>query len=232
MVKENILVIEHDQDSLELISSSLADEGYQVRTAPTGEEALRLIPLQPPDLILLNLKLTGINAFDVIRKVKGDTQSSQIPIAILSSKQDEADIIAGLEIGADDFITKPHSVKVLIARIRALLRRRRSESTERFPSIRIHELVIHQGRHEVWARDRRVNLTPSEFKLLRLLADSPGYVFTRRQIVESLRGSDYPVTNRAIDVLVVGLRKKLGPCGTYVETVRGVGYRLKEPTTP
>jgi len=136
--------------------------------------------------------------------------------------------VAGLELGADDYITKPFSVRVLLARLRAVLRRRSAAPLPETVSITIHELEIHPGRHEVLVQGRPVDLTATEFRLLNLLARRPGWVFTRSQIVNEIHGDDYSVTERAVDVQMVSLRKKLGPCGKYLETVRGIGYRFKE----
>jgi len=147
---------------------------------------------------------------------------------MVTAKSDEADIITGLELGADDYITKPFSPKVLVARVRAVLRRKTTEIPEKSTVIRIHDIQIDPGRHKVLVKDKAVELTSSEFGLLHFLAARPGWVFTRYQIVDAIHGTDYPVTDRSIDVQVVGLRKKLGPAGKYIETVRGIGYRFKE----
>jgi len=147
---------------------------------------------------------------------------------LLTAKGEEADIVAGLELGADDYITKPFSPRILLARIRALLRRQKEETADFQAVIHIHDLEIHPGRRSVLAKGDPVELTFTEFQILFLLAGKPGWVFTRFQIVDAVRGDDYPVTDRSVDVQIVGLRKKLGPCGKYIETVRGVGYRFKD----
>ena len=155
-------------------------------------------------------------------------KEAQAPIVMVTAKSDEVDIVTGLELGADDYITKPFSPKVLVARIRAVLRRKTTEIPEKSTVIRIHDIQIDTGRHKVLVKDKAVELTSSEFGLLHFLAARPGWVFTRYQIVDAIHGTDYPVTDRSIDVQVVGLRKKLGPAGKYIETVRGIGYRFKE----
>jgi two-component system phosphate regulon response regulator PhoB len=147
---------------------------------------------------------------------------------MLTAKGEESDIVTGLELGADDYIIKPFSPRVLLARIRAVLRRREVKPVDESATINIHNLVIHPGRHEVLVDGKRVDLTATEFRLLHLLARRPGWVFTRYQIVDALHGEDYPVTDRSVDVQCVGLRKKLGSAGEFIETVRGVGYRFKE----
>jgi len=228
MAKAHILVVEDDEDILELVRFNLSREGYQVTTAVTGEQAIKMAESQLPDLILLDLMLPGADGFEVCRRLNNNSETREIPIVMLTAKGEEADIVAGLELGADDYITKPFSPKVLIARIRAVLRRSSAEPVEKDAVIKINEIMIHPGRHEVTVDGRRADLTATEFGLLHLLAGRPGWVFTRYQIVDALHGEDYPVTDRSVDVQVVGLRKKLGKSAKYIETVRGVGYRFKE----
>ncbi|MBU1909277.1 MAG: response regulator transcription factor, partial [Verrucomicrobia bacterium] len=147
---------------------------------------------------------------------------------MVTAKGEEADVVAGLELGADDYVTKPFSPRILLARLRAVLRREAAEVFDEEAPICIHDLTIHPGRHEVKLKEKAVPLSLTEFRLLQVLARRPGWVMTRQQIVDAMRGPDYPVTERSVDVQVVGLRKKLGAAGDYIETVRGVGYRFKE----
>ena len=174
--------------------------------------------------------LPGIDGLEVCKILKKDSEYSSIPIIMLTAKGEESDIVTGLELGADDYIPKPFSPRVLIARVKAVLRRKKvnQEKLSESDVVKIHEIVIHPGRHEVKVNQKLVDLTYTEFSLLYFLAQRPGWVFTRYQIVDALRGEDYPVTERAVDVQIVGLRKKLGKAGKYVDTVRGVGYRFKE----
>jgi two-component system, OmpR family, alkaline phosphatase synthesis response regulator PhoP len=181
-----------------------------------------------PELIVLDLLLPTVDGLEVCRLLKGDSKTQHIPIIMLTAKSEEADIVSGLELGADDYLTKPFSPRVLLARIKALLRRKSKDADDDSASIRVRELLIHPGRHEVLVDGRAVDLTYTEFKLLHFLARKPGWAFTRSQIVDAVKGEDYPVTERSVDVQVVGLRKKLGDCGAYIETVRGVGYRFRE----
>lgn len=229
MVKATILVVEDEAEILELISYNLRKEGYGVDTAVTGEDALARVRQAPPDLVLLDLMLPGVDGLEVCKSIKGDSATRNIPIIMLTAKSEEADIVTGLELGADDYITKPFSRRVLLARVKAVLRRD-IEGIQQDDSrlVRIHDLVINPGRHEVLLNGEAINLTLTEFRVLHFLADRPGWVFTRSQIVEAVRGDDYPVTDRSVDVQIVGLRKKLGDAGKYVETVRGVGYRFME----
>jgi len=229
MAAEKILVIEDEEDILALVHYNLAREGFQVSCATSGEEGLKLVEEQP-DLILLDLMLPGIDGLEVCRRLRGGEAAAGLPIIMMSAKGEESDVVAGLELGADDYVTKPFSPKILLARVRAVLRRRaRAGEVHEEPDQLSHgELVIHPGRNEVLVAGKPVELTFTEFRVLHFLASRPGWVFTRYQIVNAVRGEDYAVTDRAVDVQVVGLRKKLGPCGALIETVRGVGYRFKD----
>jgi len=229
MTKEKILVIEDEEDILALVHYNLAREGYQVACATSGEEGLRLVEEQP-DLVLLDLMLPGIDGLEVCRRLRGSELTAGLPIIMMTAKGEESDVVAGLELGADDYVTKPFSPKILLARVRAVLRRRAKEGevVEESDQLVHGELVIHPGRNEVLVAGRPIELTFTEFRVLLFLASRPGWVFTRYQIVNAVRGEDYAVTDRAVDVQIVGLRKKLGACGTLIETVRGVGYRFKD----
>lgn len=228
MIREHILAVDDEEDILELLRFNLAREGYQITCAASGEDALRIARTQPVDLIVLDLMLPGIDGLDVARKIKNDLKFKHIPIIMLTAKGEEADVVTGLELGASDYVTKPFSPRILIARIKATLRSASKASTDEQEIIRIHGMEIHPGRRQVSLEDRQIDLTYTEFQVLHYLALRPGWVFTRLQIVDAVRGDDYPVTDRSVDVQVVGLRKKLGEHGTFIETVRGVGYRLKE----
>ncbi|MFO7905709.1 MAG: response regulator [Planctomycetota bacterium] len=229
MVRQRILFVEDEKDIQELVRCNLAKEGYAIRCVASGEEALEAVRSSVPDLIILDLMLPGISGLDVCRSIKGDPETGQVPIVMLTAKGEEADVVSGLEVGADDYVPKPFSPRVLLARIRAVLRRTAFDepaSTEK--PIKIHELWIHPGRHEVLRAGEPVSLSPTEFRVLHFLVGRPGWVFTRYQIAEAIHGGEDIVTDRSIDVQIVGLRKKLGDAGAYVETVRGVGYRFKE----
>jgi two-component system phosphate regulon response regulator PhoB len=228
MAKERILVVDDEEDILELVRFHLAREGYQPVLAASGEEALKKAGREKFDLIVLDLMLPGLDGLEVAKGLKADSRTKGTPIVMLTAKGEDADVVSGLEIGADDYITKPFSPRVLTARIKAVLRRRSRAALDDTTTITIHELEIHPGRRTVIAGGNVLDLTFTEFQLLCVLARRPGWVFTRSQIVDLVRGSDYPVTDRSVDVQVVGLRKKLGGYGHYIETVRGVGYRFKE----
>lgn len=228
MAKKKILLIEDDEDIQELVSFHLGKEGFTVQTVPTGEAALESAKKSAPDLILLDLMLPGIDGLQVCRNLRSEAKTRHIPIVMVTAKGEETDIVTGLEVGADDYLTKPFSPKVLVARIRNIMRRKARDVADDTSPITVHELMIHPGRHEVTYKGKRVDLTFTEFRVLQFLARRPGWVYTRQQIVDAVRGEDYAVTDRSVDVQIVGLRRKLGPAGDYIETVRGVGYRFKE----
>jgi two-component system alkaline phosphatase synthesis response regulator PhoP len=228
MAKEKILVVDDEEDILELVRYNLSREGYRVTESLTGEDALRKVRSDTFDLIVLDLMLPGMDGLVFTKTVKNDSRLRSIPIIMLTAKGEEADIVTGLELGADDYITKPFSPRVMIARVRAALRRQKEAPEDELSIVKIHDLEINPGRRSVLAKGEPVDLTYTEFQLLLLLARRPGWVFTRSQIVDLIRGGDYPVTDRSVDVQIVGLRKKLDTCGKYIETVRGVGYRFGE----
>ena len=228
MTIPKLLVVDDEEDILELLRFNLSGEGFQVVCAATGEEALEKVKIEAPDLILLDLMLPGIDGLEVARRLKHHSRTREIALVMLTAKGEEGDIVKGLEMGADDYITKPFSRKVLGARIRAVLRRKEAGFKEKKESLSTHDLVIHPGRHEVLVKGKPVALTFTEFGILHFLARRPGWVFTRSQIVDAVRGDEYFVTDRAVDVQIVGLRKKLGSAAKSIETVRGIGYRFKE----
>lgn len=227
MAKENILIVDDEEDVLELVRYNLEKNGYKISTAATGEDALSKARAKLPDLMILDLMLPGIDGLEVCKILKNDPKTANIPIIMLTAKGEEADIVTGLELGADDYVTKPFSPKVLVARVRRILHRAVARDLEKKP-VKIHELTIDPARRQVLIKNKPVDLTFTEFNILYTLAKRPGLVFTRYQIVDALHGDDYLVTDRAVDVQIVGLRKKLGQCSKYVETVRGVGYRFKD----
>lgn len=228
MSKETILVVDDEEDILELVRFHLSREGYDVLCAETGEEAWRKIRENHIDLLVIDLMLPGIDGLELTRRLKRDQQTRSIPVVMLTAKGEEVDIVTGLELGADDYVTKPFSPRVLVARLRAVIRRRTAPSAAEDEVLEIHGLTIDRGRRSLSVGAMTVELTFTEFQVLAFLAGRPGWVFTRSQIVDAVRGGDYPVTDRSVDVQIVGLRKKLGENGHLIETVRGVGYRFKE----
>lgn len=235
MAKVNVLVVEDEADIQQLVSYNLIRAGFHVTCADTGEEALERLRTEEIDCILLDLMLPGINGIEVcqtIRKVESGKNSS-IPIIMLTAKGEEEDVVSGFDCGADDYITKPFSPKVLIARIKAVVKRSHADQDDDESGktiIAIDQLQIDKGRHEVNLDGNEIYLTTTEFGILSLLAEKPGWVFTRQQIIDAVRGYDFLITPRAIDVQIFGLRKKLGNHGKMIETVRGIGYRYKSTT--
>ncbi len=228
MAIRRILVIEDEDDILELVTFHLKKDGYDVVGVTSGEDGVRLARVSPPDLVVLDRMLPGMDGLEVCRLFKQEAATRQVPIVMLTAKSEESDIITGLELGADDYVTKPFSPKVLLARVRAVMRRQAPPSPDELAVFRIRNLRIDPGRYQVSIDGAPVELTLTEFRILLLLARRPGWVYNRYQIVDAVRGEDVAVTERSVDVHIVGLRRKLGAAGRYIETVRGVGYRFKE----
>ena len=232
MSHEKILIVEDDENIIELVRYNLEREGFRTVSVDSGEDAQNRLSGEKFDLVLLDLMLPGIDGFDVCRWMKMNEVSRAIPIVMLTARGEESEIIAGLELGADDYIVKPFSPKVLCARVRTVLRRHKTEKTIIGGTIATADFTIHPGKREVVAGGRRVELTNLEFRVLQLLMSKPGWVFTRNQIVEGVRGDNYPVNDRSVDVVITGLRRKLGDCGDRIETVRSAGYRFSELPKP
>lgn len=228
MSKSTIVVVEDEEDIYEVVRYNLEKEGFHVHGAFSGEIAQQKIKVHHPDLVLLDLMLPGISGLDLCRKLKQQDDTRQIPIIMVTAKTEDSDIVAGLELGAEDYITKPFSPRVLIARVRSVLRRQKIGVIDESNMINFDGILINPGQHKVSINDTRLDLTPSEFRILHFLARRPGWVYTRDQIIDAVRGEGYAITDRAIDVQVVGLRKKMGEFGAWIETVRGIGYRFRE----
>jgi len=230
MNKETILLVEDEHDIQDLLKFHLERDNLAVETADTGEDALQAVKGRTFSLILLDLMLPGIDGLEVCRRLKAQPETADIPIMMLTAKDSEADIVTGLEMGATDYVCKPFSPRVLMARIHAVLRRPvvPPANDEAGPVIEIGPLTVDPGRHKVEIKGKEIPLTFTEFRILHLLAQSPGRAFSRQQIVDQVRGESYAVTERIVDVQMVSLRKKLGALGDWIETVRGVGYRFKE----
>ncbi len=228
MARETILVVDDEEDILDLVEYNLARDGYRVSCAASGEAALKAARTQLPDLVVLDLMLPGVDGLEVCKRLKADARTQHIPVIMLTAKGEEADVVTGLELGADDYISKPFSPRVLAARVKTVLRRRPAAPEDAKAVIKIHDLLIHPGRHEVLVKGQPIDLTRTEFRILQWLARRPGWVFTRYQIINGVQGDEIAVTDRSVDVHIVSLRRKLGPYGEYIQTIRGVGYRFKE----
>lgn len=227
MPKKDILVIEDEKDLVELIQYNLGKEGFKVMYAYDGEGGLQMARNKHPSLVLLDLMLPRLDGLEVCRRLKQDPKTAHIPIIILSVKDSEADIVAGLELGVDDYVTKPFSPRILTSRVRAVLRRSEREARPK-KLIKIDGLVIDASRHEVSMDGKNITLTMTEFKLLKYMAERPGRVLTRDQLMSGVLGEDSVVIDRTIDVHVASLRKKLGKYAPYIVTVRGLGYKFKD----
>lgn len=228
MNKGTICIVEDEEDIREILEIQLKREGYATISAETGEEGLRLIREQKPELVLLDLMLPGMDGFDVCRALRSEKRTREIPVIMLTARGEEADIVTGLEIGADDYVTKPFSPRVVTSRVKSVLRRGQRRNEDPNGILEYADIEVDQPRHLVRVKGNQVDLTATEYKLLVFLIKRPGWVFTRQQIVDNVRGEDYAVTERSVDVQVVGLRKKLGNQAEWIETVRGVGYRARE----
>lgn len=226
MSTETIVIIEDDSAIRSVLNIALKGAGYTiVKEAESGDEGLKLVNELKPSLILLDLMLPGIDGFSVCSKIRENPETASIPIIMLTARSDENDIIRGLECGADDYITKPFSRQVLLARIRAVLRRPQSRKTD--ATIEFDGLSINDETHKVVLKGKALDLTGSEYRVLSLLLSRPERVYTRSQIIDLTQDPDKAVTDRAVDVQIVGLRRKLGSWANHIETIRGVGYRFQ-----
>lgn len=226
MLKAKILLVDQEKDLRELVRYILVKEGYRVHCAATGEDALAALEEDRPDLVVLEATLPGVHGLDVCRYAKGRAATAHIPVIMVSSSAEEADVIAGLDSGADDYMAKPFGVGVLLARIRAALRGRGNHLPHEKTLIEIGDVIIDPARHRVIHKGKAVTLTVHQFDILYYLATRPGVVCSREEIITAVKGDDYPVTERSVDVQIVALRKKLCHAGGLIETVRGVGYRI------
>ncbi|MFQ6083911.1 MAG: response regulator [Candidatus Aminicenantia bacterium] len=227
MKKEKVLVVDDEKDIIELVRYNLEKEGFKVISATDGEKALEIISKEEPELIILDLMLPGIDGLEVCRVLKRNDQTSSIPIIMLTAKGEETDIVVGLELGADDYITKPFSPRVLLARVKAVLKRMEAKKEES-KVIKINQLTIDLTRHQVTLERKPLALTSTEFNLLTLLAQKRGRVFTRDQLLDKAWREESFVVDRTVDVHIRRLRQKLGQASHLIETIRGVGYRFKD----
>ncbi|MCC7210338.1 MAG: response regulator [Candidatus Brocadia sp.] len=227
MPKEKILVVDDEQDLVRLIRYHLEKEGYKVPCAYNGEEALFLAKTERPELILLDLMLPRIDGLEVCKKIKEDQELAHTAIVMLTAKGEESDITMGLKLGADDYITKPFSLRELVARVQAVLRRTKNASVVQ-EYITIDDLTIDLSKHEVMIMNEPIRLTLAEFKLLHYLASRPGRVFARDQLLDAVSGPETFVIDRTIDVHIASLRKKLKTYANRITTIRGIGYKFKE----
>ncbi|WP_319558828.1 response regulator [Marispirochaeta sp.] len=226
-----ILVVEDEDTIFELIRFNLEKEGFKVHGVSRGNEVLKELARIKPDLLVLDLMLPGANGIDICRYLRSQESTRALPILMVTAKNEDSDIVLGLEIGADDYLTKPFSPRVLVARVRALLRRGQDTGDSEVlkeGKLTIHDISIDPRRHLVERGGEVVDLSLTEYQILHFLAGNPGWVYSRNQIISNIKGDDYPVTERSVDVQVLNIRKKLKESGAFIETVRGIGYRMKE----
>ncbi|MDR3115272.1 MAG: response regulator transcription factor [Treponema sp.] len=234
MVQKGILIIEDDPDIQDMLSRAMQKEGWKLLMASSGEEGLRALEQEPAACIILDIMLPGMDGFTLLKKLKMDARLRSIPVIMTTARGEEADIVVGLELGADDYVVKPYSPKVLIARIRAALRRLEEPAEEPGEKTlwRQGKLRLDAARHEAHYGETLLDLSATEFALLQHFLSHPDRVFSRNRLISAIRGPDYPVTDRSVDVQILGLRKKLGEAGDMIETIRGVGYRFKGTGKP
>lgn len=233
MARPTILLVQDDPSIRELLQCHLEKEAFRPILLPSGENAMMAARSNVCSLVLLDWHLPSVDGLAICRSIRADEKARDIPIIMLTERSDEADVESALMAGADDYVTRPFSPRILIARIRAVLRRydtaRRASQNEgrNQEGLIEHEgLAIYENRYDATYRGRQLDLTRMELQVLTLLAKKPGWVFSRQEIIESIHGSDYVVTERAVDVLIVALRRKLGKASALIETVRGIGYRM------
>ncbi len=222
-----IAIVDDEPDIVELITHHLKKEGFRVKEFYDGENLLSYARKELPDMIILDLMLPGIDGIEVCRLLKYNEKTSFVPIIMLTAKGSETDRVVGLELGADDYMVKPFSPRELVARVKAVLRR--TTLKKETPKItRIGDVTIDSTKFEVKAKDKKINLTPTEFRILEILASHKNWVFNRDQLLNKLWGHDKIVIDRTIDVHIRRLREKLGKAGKMVKTIRGIGYKLEE----
>jgi len=229
MAREKILIVEDEIDILEVIEYNLSREGFRVLSSRDGEEGVRIARSDAPDLVLLDLMLPGLDGLEVCRRLKADAVTCDIPIIMVTAKGEETDVVLGLGLGADDYVIKPFAPKELVARVKAVMRRGplKPDDSRRERTV-AGTLVVDAVRHEVLLDEEPVAVTPTELRLLHLLASHPGRVFTRDQLLSRVIGEGAFVVDRNIDVHIRGIRSKLGSHRDMIETVRGVGYRFRD----
>jgi phosphate regulon transcriptional regulator PhoB len=227
MPKKTVLAIDDEKDLIELVRYNLEKEGFHVRGALDGETGLEMALQEKPDVVLVDLMLPGMDGLEVCRRLRADSRTAAVPLIMLTAKAGESDRVVGLELGADDYVTKPFSARELTARVRALLRRAEAHQEPR-TLLQRGDLVIDLERREVTCGDQAIELTATEFRLLHFLASHPGRVYSRGELIDNVLGRDVEVLDRTVDVHILALRKKLGEHGTLVETVRGFGYRFRQ----
>lgn len=230
MAQKKILVVDDEEHILELIKFNLEKNGFEVTTRDNGEDCILFLKDNSVDLVVLDLMLPGIDGLEVCKKIRGIDGLSKLPIIMLTARSEETDRILGLELGADDYMAKPFSVRELLARIKAVLRRTEDQQpTVKNPLLKVKDLVMDPEKHEVTIGSDKIDLTLKEFELLKILIENRGKVLSRNLLLDEVWGYDYFGETRTVDVHIRHLRKKIGDdeTGEYIETIRGVGYKMK-----
>jgi two-component system phosphate regulon response regulator PhoB len=227
MGAERILIIEDDPEIQEMLKYAFSREGWKLSQAMTGEEGLEFLRKERADCVILDIMLPGMDGFKTLKKIRAEESFRGLPIIMCTARGEEADIVTGLELGADDYVVKPYSPRVLTARIRASLRRIETTPSQKENFFQHGKLSLDVERHTAFLGETPLDLFATEFAILTQFMSHPDIVFSRQKLINAIRGPDYPVTNRSVDVQILGLRKKLGEAGEMIETIRGVGYRFK-----
>jgi two-component system phosphate regulon response regulator PhoB len=233
MGAEHILIIEDDSEIQEMLKYAFAREGWKLIQATTGEEGLKALQGKGADCVILDIMLPGMDGIKTLKKIREDKRFQTMPVILCTARGEEADVVAGLEIGADDYVVKPYSPRVLAARIRTALRRKEAADSSETDGSRDKtfwqhgKLSLDTERHTAFLGKTSLDLFATEFAILAHFMSHPDIVFSRQKLIAAVRGDDYPVTDRSVDVQIMGLRRKLGEAGSMIETVRGVGYRFK-----
>jgi two-component system phosphate regulon response regulator PhoB len=227
MGAERILIIEDDPEIQEMLKYSFSREGWKLTQATTGEQGLEHLRKEGADCVILDIMLPGMDGLKTLEKIKAEPGFTVLPVIMCTARGEEADIVAGLELGADDYVVKPYSPRVLAARIRAALRRKEASQSPHQTSFKFGNLSLDVEKHSCTLGGTPVDLFATEFAILAQFMSSPDIVFSRQKLINAIRGPDYPVTDRSVDVQILGLRKKLKEAGDMIETIRGVGYRFK-----
>lgn len=226
--KQSVFVVEDEPDILELISIHLKKSGYDVETFPEAGPMMKMLSSRLPDLIILDLMLPDYDGLDVCKSLKKNERYAQIPVIMVTAKAEEFDVVLGLELGADDYIPKPFSPRELVARVKAVLRREKRQPDSPEHVIEFGNILrIDPDKYEVLAEGEKITLTTTEFLILKLLAEKPGWVYSREKILDILWDDEKDVYDRTVDVHIKNLREKLGPAGKLVKNIRGVGYKLE-----
>jgi len=241
MGSERILIIEDDPEIQEMLKYAFAQEGWKLIQVNTGEEGLEVLGREGADCVILDIMLPAMDGFKALKKIRADESLRGLPVIMCTARGEDADVVTGLELGADDYVVKPYSPRVLAARIRAGLRRKETvafndtaspneaASSQKEKILRAGNLTLDVERHTCYLDQTHLDLFATEFAILAQFMGNPDIVFSRQKLITAIRGPDYPVTDRAVDVQILGLRKKLGDAGDMIETIRGVGYRFRAP---